>query len=135
MNDRFKRTTTVNGCLSVWEPLGATSKMRPSKKYIFPFWSNTTYRNISMQFTLLDVFTSYRTKPYFSYCLIIRSFSSEPIVFFKFSLKTAREIGTTLLVSCGKLIHVVERRTHRQDGGAYTGKVTRVGFAFEISFW
>lgn len=68
-------------------------------------------------------------------CLIIRSFSSKSIVFFKFSLKTAREIGTTLLVSCGKLIHVVERRTHRQDGGAYTGKVTRVGFAFEISFW
>lgn len=85
--------------------------------YIFMMFSPRTGRNV--------IFFCVR---------LYEAFRRNRSVFFKFSLKTAREIGTTLLVSCGKLIHVVERRTHRQDGGAYTGKVTRVGFAFEISF-
>lgn len=89
------------------------------------------------RYSRLNIFTSYRLTFYAFACVIIRRFSSERIVPLKFPLKTARDIETTLrmLVSCGKLIHVVERRTHQQDGGAgYTGKVTRVGFAFEISF-
>lgn len=59
--EKYLRMTALNEqplwiCLSVWEPLGATSKMRPSKKYIFPFWSNTTYTNTSVQFTFLWCF-------------------------------------------------------------------------------
>lgn len=117
------------------------SRKRIHRKHLFFHFRRicTLYvANTTIQSTTLNIFTSYRLTFYVSFaCVIVRRFSSERIVPLKFPLKTARDIETTLrmLGSCGKLIHVVERRTHQQDGGAgYTGKVTRVGFAFEISF-